>query len=663
MLETADRLVVEEGEPALQHYRLLVGALRALSGETSDGPRPATLVLDSYLLRALAVAGYAPSFRDCAHCGLEGPHPAFSPASGGVVCETLPAPRVGPPGARDAGAARRPARGPLGRDPRRRSAGRARGERSHRRRSPPGTSSGRCGRWRMSSAERRRPAFVYLLAVVLPLALVAALLVPLGVAAVWRRLAADEGASPAPADRSVVDGSRGLGDPYYPDAGNGGYDVTRYQVSVSWDPRTEQLTGTTTISAHALEGLHSLVLDLRLDVSAVSVDGEEAGLARDDASDWRITPARPVAADRDFTVVVRYGGKPGSITDVDGGHPWSRTGDEWLAAGEPESAAWWFPSNDHPSDPALMDVSVRVPHGLQAISNGRLVSADSADEAGWDTWHWVSRQPMATFLTFLAIGRFALQQGVVDGLPYVYAVTDQLSAADRRTAFGVLQTSAAKVRVLAGLFGPYPFTELGGIVPAAKLPFDGLEAQGRPVYRARAILDARSSDELLAHELAHMWFGDNVTVRQWNDIFDSEAYASWAAWAWREKTGGPTAQSDLLDVYGQARTAPRFWRVTMIDPGRQNMFTTVYYRGPMALQALRNVMGDAAFTRLNTEWAQDPGTRSLEDWMAKAQSLTPDGPWAVLPGLDLRHHGARPDRRERPGLSRSCQPRSVASSP
>ena len=87
MLETADRLVVEEGEPALQQYQLLVGALRVLNRGTSDGPRPATMVLDSYLLRALAVAGYAPSFHDCARCGLVGPHTAFSPVVGGVVCE------------------------------------------------------------------------------------------------------------------------------------------------------------------------------------------------------------------------------------------------------------------------------------------------------------------------------------------------------------------------------------------------------------------------------------------------------------------------------------------------------------------------------------------------------------------------------------------------
>ncbi|HEY9289746.1 MAG TPA: DNA repair protein RecO [Microlunatus sp.] len=89
MLEMADRLAAEEGEPALQQYRLLVGALRVLEhGTTSDGPRPASMILDSYLLRSLAIAGYAPSFDACARCGTVGPHQAFSPAAGGVVCES-----------------------------------------------------------------------------------------------------------------------------------------------------------------------------------------------------------------------------------------------------------------------------------------------------------------------------------------------------------------------------------------------------------------------------------------------------------------------------------------------------------------------------------------------------------------------------------------------
>jgi DNA repair protein RecO (recombination protein O) len=87
MLETADRLVVEEGEPSVQQYLLLVGALGVLNNGTADGVRPSTLILDSYLLRALAVAGYAPSFSDCARCGVAGPHQAFSPVAGGAVCE------------------------------------------------------------------------------------------------------------------------------------------------------------------------------------------------------------------------------------------------------------------------------------------------------------------------------------------------------------------------------------------------------------------------------------------------------------------------------------------------------------------------------------------------------------------------------------------------
>lgn len=82
LLETADRLVVEEKEPATQQHLLLVGALRAL------GHRDPGLVLDSFLLRSLAISGYAPSFSDCAKCGTPGPHRAFNPAAGGMVCTT-----------------------------------------------------------------------------------------------------------------------------------------------------------------------------------------------------------------------------------------------------------------------------------------------------------------------------------------------------------------------------------------------------------------------------------------------------------------------------------------------------------------------------------------------------------------------------------------------
>lgn len=95
MLETAERLVTEEREPSLQQFLLLVGGLRALTA----GDRPPGAILDSYLLRSLAVAGYAPSFEACAHCGLEGPHRWFNPSMGGMLCTTCRLPGSASPSA------------------------------------------------------------------------------------------------------------------------------------------------------------------------------------------------------------------------------------------------------------------------------------------------------------------------------------------------------------------------------------------------------------------------------------------------------------------------------------------------------------------------------------------------------------------------------------
>lgn len=97
MLETADRLVSEEGQPSVRQYHLLVGALHALTRGTSAGRRPPTMIMDAYLLRSLATAGFAPSLGDCAVCGRPGPHQFFSPESGGVVCPSCRPPRSSMP--------------------------------------------------------------------------------------------------------------------------------------------------------------------------------------------------------------------------------------------------------------------------------------------------------------------------------------------------------------------------------------------------------------------------------------------------------------------------------------------------------------------------------------------------------------------------------------
>ena len=470
---------------------------------------------------------------------------------------------------------------------------------------------------RSISQQHQASRAAHVLAIVLPLMLVALLAIPLGTALARRASSTDR----EPGLGTGSAGGPSVGDPYFPDAGSSGYDVIKYDIAIDWDAKSETMRSTTKITGRASQPLSSFYLDLALQTDKVKVNGRNASFEMRDFQDVRIVPGAPIAAGSTFEVVVDYSGAPGQISRGKV-RPWFSSGQEWTVAGEPESAAWWFPSNDHPTDVALMDISIRVPADLQALSIGRLESADTGTEPDFDTWHWKSRQPVATYLAFLSIGKYQIEQGTVDGRPYVYAASMQLSAEDRKRVLAQLQRSGPVIRILEQMFGPYPFTEIGGVVPIHRLQFGGLETQTRPVYNAASLLNADYAPVLITHELAHMWFGDNVTLREWNDIFDNEAYASWAQWGLGERTGRRPANAALNAAYNRTKDEGRFWQVTMIDPGPDQLFTTVYVRGPMALQALRNVIGDDAFFSLARDWSQRPGSRSLEEWMAAAQSHT-----------------------------------------
>src|SRR5204862_6464232 len=151
-------------------------------------------------------------------------------------------------------------------------------------------------------------------------------------------------------------GSPGLGDDYYPDYGNGGYDVGQYDIRLRYWPVTDKLAGSTTIPARATQDLTSFSLDFALDVAAVSVNGRPAAFARQGAHELVITPARVLRANDPFTVVVAYSGIP-SMVKVNGFTSWRRTADGAEAVNEPEISWWWYPSNDHPLDKATYDIS------------------------------------------------------------------------------------------------------------------------------------------------------------------------------------------------------------------------------------------------------------------------------------------------------------------
>jgi aminopeptidase N len=384
-------------------------------------------------------------------------------------------------------------------------------------------------------------------------------------------------------------GAAGAGDPYYPEDGNGGYDVTGYDVSIVYDPDSTHLDGDTTITATATQSLSRLNLDLfALSASAVEVDGQPATFTRESRHELVITPAAVIAQGATFTVRVRYGGEPQLFEEsgLGAGGWYANDSGAAIAAGEPHSATAWYPANDTPRDKATFALTARVPDGWTVISNGVDQPADSS--AGWTTFRWRLDEPVATYLTTVAIDRFTVDRSqLADGTPVIDAYAP--GAEDSRTHGRRLPEV---IEVLSESFGPYPFDSAGGIFLGTSIGY-ALELQTRSVYSPDPGID------VIVHENAHQWFGDAVTLRSWADICLNECFASYASWLWREATEGVD-----LDPYYESQLERTDFGRRLYDMGAGNEFRGVYSKGPVAVHALRRYIGDDVFFAVLKSWTR-----------------------------------------------------------
>jgi aminopeptidase len=288
-------------------------------------------------------------------------------------------------------------------------------------------------------------------------------------------------------------------------------------------------------------------------------------------------------------------------------------------ASQPTGAPSWFPCNDRPDEKATYLFQVTTASQYQVVANGRLAAV--AHSGSTSTWTYVQDAPMATYLATLQIGPYqrvdlgAENSGFVAGLARL--VRSAGSAGSSGPASGVQQWCVAPARRLSAArsalarqdammalfveqFGPYPFGSYTVVVTDDTLEIP-VEAQGMSMFGSNHMDGDWENERLIAHELAHQWFGNSLTLGDWRDIWLHEGFACYAEWLWSQSRGEQSADELAREYYERLKRLPQ--DLVLGDPGPADLFDDrVYKRGALVLHALRLTVGDAAFFRILRAW-------------------------------------------------------------
>lgn len=412
----------------------------------------------------------------------------------------------------------------------------------------------------------------------------------------------------------------GAGDPLFPDLGNPGIDVVEYAVDLVYDPVAHHVAGSVALVIDVIDDRPSFTLDAAGPVvTEVSVDGAAARF-EEQSPELRITPVTPLAAGSRIEVVVVYSlatGDTAAGTGLPSG--WIDTpGGSWVI-NEPDGARTWLPSNDHPSDKASWTFTITVPTGSTAVANGALVS--STESASGTTWTWREADQMATYLVLLVTGDYELVRGRgPNGLPLLSAVLRE----DRSVMRPFLDTIDDQIDFFDDRFGPYPLDRYGIAIIDS---FAGLamEAQGRSFFSRVDFLSGELDylqELLLAHELAHQWFGNAVSPATWGDIWLNESFATYAQWMWLEHTGLSTVDDEARGALEGRRDG--FGSATGSPTADELFGFNSYDGGAVVVHALRTTLGDEVFFEVLRRWVDDNvGTsRFTADFIALAEEIS-----------------------------------------
>lgn len=398
-------------------------------------------------------------------------------------------------------------------------------------------------------------------------------------------------------DSTSQTGSNGLGDSYFPQLGNGGYDAQHYTLDLKWDDITNKLDGTVTLLAKAYNDLTRFNLDFEgFTISNVLVEGKDATFKRD-GHELKIVPASRLRQDETFETQVTYGGVPGEgVSDYYDvfARGWTRYPNGVYVASEPDGAAYWYPVNDHPLDKATYTFKITVPDGYIVATNGQQQQVvDNPDPT--TTYTWETRDELASYLVTVNIAKFKEVTAVG---PHDLPIRHYFPADQADSLTKTFADFPDMISYYETVLGDYPFEAAGAVVADTKLSF-ALETQTLILFGKDVLVGQTDAKTVIAHELAHQWFGDSVSLTQWKDVWLNEGFATYASMLWLEHSKGQNALVRQMNQYYTiiARQGKRY--VAPANPTKDDLFNEgVYLRGAWTLHALRLKVGDEVFFKI-----------------------------------------------------------------
>lgn len=426
-----------------------------------------------------------------------------------------------------------------------------------------------------------------------------------------------------PEPERTRDPDLGLGDDLFPDLGSSDVDVQSYLVRLAIDPTLDEIDGAVTIEAEVADDIAVMPLDqIGLDVERVEVDGIEVGFGLTD-TELLIDLPPDIAAM--VTVRVEYSFVPSGATSAVGlpaGWFVNAATDDSYVLNEPDGARTWLPSNDHPSDKAKWTFEVTVPSGTTAAANGELIARTVEGDA--DVWIWAEFEPMPTYLVQMIVGSYE----VVVADPVLLAsgrevpLTHVVPTGERTEFEAAFESIGPQMDFFEQRFGPYPL-ERYGLAFVNDLSGLAMETQGRSMFGAddfAADAPAFLQELLLAHELAHQWFGNAVSPASWGDLWLNESLATYAQWLWLDDAG-----LQPLDEYATQMLARRQSDGESTgEPSVPDLFGFLRYDGGApVVHALRLTLGDEPFFELLSTWVADNAdtSRSTDDFIDLATEV------------------------------------------